>query len=198
MLKRENLLYCVTAGFLILTVFKALSFLTESLHPTADIRAQSREIDRILSIRSIDVDDWRPGDVKLLSFGNIPVMIWRRDRNEMTAAIEQFLSTSTPPDDEASSGRQILSQMFSYDPAFMAEWLIVSPVNTGGIGCLVIPNAALHDGFFDSCQNVHFDMWGRVMSGPTDKNLIVVPATYVNDKTKIIFDLSNLPEVERP
>jgi ubiquinol-cytochrome c reductase iron-sulfur subunit len=80
----------------------------------------------------------------------------------------------------------------------MAEWLIVSPVNTGGIGCLVIPNAELHDGFYDSCQNVHFDMWGRVMSGPTDKNLIVVPATYVNDKAKIIFDLSNLPEMERP
>lgn len=198
MLKKKNTLYIVTAGFFILTVYKALSFLTESLHPTADIRAQSREIDRILSIRSIEVDDWRPGDVKLLSFGNIPVMIWRRDRDEMAAAIEQFLNASTLSDDQASSGRQILSQMVRYDPAFMAEWLIVSPVNTGGIGCLVLPKTELHDGFYDSCQNTHFDMWGRVMSGPTDKNLIVVPATYVNDKATIIFDLSNLPEVKRP
>lgn len=60
------------------------------------------------------------------------------------------------------------------------------------------PKTELHEGFYDPCPNVHFDMWGRVVSGPTDKNLIVVPATYVNDKTKIIFDLSNLPEVERP
>lgn len=71
-------------------------------------------------------------------------------------------------------------------------------INTGGIGCLALPKAGLHDGFYDSCQNVHFDMWGRVMSRPTDQNLIVVPSTYVNDKAKIIFDLSNLPEVERP
>lgn len=198
MLKKGNILYSVTAGFFILTVFKALSFLTESLHPTADIQAHAREIDRILSIRSIEVDDWRPGDAKLLSYGNIPVLIWRRDRHEMTAAIEQFWSTSTPSNDEASSGRPILSQMVSYDPAFMAEWLIVSPVNTGGIGCLVLPKTELHDGFYDPCQNTHFDMWGRVVSGPTDKNLIIVPATYVNDKAKIIFDLSNLPEVTRP
>jgi ubiquinol-cytochrome c reductase iron-sulfur subunit len=69
---------------------------------------------------------------------------------------------------------------------------------TRGIGCVALRNVGLHDGFYDPCQNVHFDMWGRAMTGPTDKNLIVVPATYVVDRAKIIFDLSNLPEVERP
>lgn len=169
MLKKENLLYSVTAGFFILTVFKALSFLTESLHPSADIKAQAREIDRILSIRSIEVNDWRPGVAKTLFYGNIPVTIWRRNRNEMTTAIAQLWGSSSPKNAQVSVDNQTLDQVLNSELAFMAEWLIVSPVNTGGFGCLVLPKAELHDGFNDSCQNTHFDMWGRAMSGPTDK-----------------------------
>lgn len=71
----------------------------------------------------------------------------------------------------------------------------MSPVNTGGLGCIVTPNDGDFGGFLDPCEDVHFDLWGRVQAGPTEANLQVLSYRISQDGRFNFVDLSEAPKV---
>lgn len=75
------------------------------------------------------------------------------------------------------------------------EWFVVSPINTGGIGCVVLARAGEYGGFFDPCQGAHFDLWGRIQKGPTTQNLKVAPINLAEDGQSELIDLTDMPKL---
>ncbi len=190
-MNRNNLLFYATGLCFVFVVIIGLSSLFEAMQPTRDIASRPKS-----TVRSIPVDSFERGEVKVLKFGNIPYVIWRRDFAQQVEALEQLgVQISENPD--------LLNQIktsgeIEIEPGrvLRVEWFVVSPINVGGYGCIVLQNAGDFGGFFDPCQSVHFDLWGQVKSGPTKENLKVLPWSKSDDGTTIYVDLANAPEVD--
>lgn len=81
----------------------------------------------------------------------------------------------------------------SEDSTFL-EWLVVSRVDVGGIGCIVTIKAGEFGGFFDPCRKSHFDLWGRASKGPSDENLKIVPSQFDEDLQSVVLNVTDMPE----
>ncbi len=185
---KGNFLYYLTAGWAALIVTVGLYYLFSSAEPTADVEARYQA-----RMQTVPIESWEPGDVRTLVFGRKPVVIWRRDQAEMAAAMSQA-DPSIPQEDWAEALNDgSLATLLGPEEFARIEWLIVSPINTGGFGCIVLTKAGDYDGFFDPCQGAHFDLWGRPQRGPTDKNLKVHPIYFAEGGQSLVLDLSTLP-----
>lgn len=67
--------------------------------------------------------------------------------------------------------------------------LVVSTVNTGGLGCIALANAGDAGGFFDPCDDVHFDAWGRVAKGGPAADLMLSPIDLSEDRETLRVDI---------
>lgn len=189
--KKDLILYCVTAGWALVTVATGLYYLTNSMAPAADVEAYSQN-----SPLAIPLENWEPGEVRTYLFDEKPIVVWRRDPAEIATAMAQF-----DPDVSKEKWLQVLNDgtlasEIGADAYTRMEWFIVSPVNVGGYGCITRAKAGDYEGFFDPCQAVHFDMWGRKMKGPTKENLKVPPFQFTEDGRAVFLDLSEMPSAK--
>lgn len=181
-------LYYAAAGWTALGAVLVLYFLLQSMEPTADVKAKYQN-----RIRSVLVENWEPGDVKTLMFDDKPVVLWRRSLAEMATAMAQIEPSIPEKDWFAALNDGSLKYDLGPEKFSRLEWLVISPINAGGYGCIVRTKAGDYGGFFDACQTVHFDLWGRPRKGPTNENLRVAPAQVAEDQRSIYIDVSDLP-----
>ena len=124
------------------------------------------------------------------------MIVWRRDFEQKVRALEQ-LGVQFFGDEALLEEVRTTSEVeMSSGETLQIEWLVISPINTGGWGCIVQSEAGDFGGFFDPCQSVHFDLWGRVQSGPTQSDLQGLPWSFSEAEDTIIVDTSRAPTTE--
>jgi len=187
MINKNNALYYLTAGWLFATVATGLYYSANSATPTADVTAQTNA-----NLHQISVVDMAPGDTAFSGFNGKPVVIWRRSLPQMATALVQ-LDSSLAYDDileslqDGSLEADMEPKQFTY-----LEWLVISPVDMGGIGCVTLADAGDFGGFFDPCRGTHFDLWGRVKKGPSEHDLQVVPTRFDDNRQSVLIDLTDI------
>lgn len=185
---QANRLYVLTAIWTLLTVAVGVYALTDSMAPTADVTAAPQS-----NLMWVSVEDWAPGDARPVSLGGKWIVIWRRDRAEMARAGAQAAPGTSIEEWSGALADGSFAREAGPEALLRLEWVFASPVNVGGDGCMVRAQAGDFGGFFDPCQNVHFDMWGTVKKGPTGENLKVTPARFGEDPKTVLLDLSDMP-----
>ena len=175
---------------MLLTVFIGFHFLFNSLKPSADVEAQHQN-----NIHRVWVADLERGDINRFQVDRRPIVIWRRNSEEIAKAMALLDPTSSPKEwltvlNDGTLALELGSEGFS-----RLEWFVVSPVNTGGMGCVVLTKAGDFGGFFDPCQGAHFDLWGRIQKGPTAQNLKVAPMKLAEDGQSVLIDLTEMPKL---
>jgi len=188
-MKQRNLLAYATTAWLAVLVVVAGYHLLRTMMPSADVPDP-----RALSpIRSVSISDMEPGEVRHVLLDDTPITIWRRSFEQKVQALEQL--GMVVGDDPGLLEAIRTTAEYELEPGRMLrfEWFVVSPINIGGYGCLSLADAGDFDGFFDPCQDVHFDLWGRVRQGPTDANLAIPPWSISDDGQFIIIDISDSP-----
>lgn len=190
-MKRPSLLFFATGVVFVFTVVIGISSLFGAMQPTKDVTSRS-----LPTVRSITVVDFAQGEAKVIKFGKVPVVLWRRDEAQQIKALEQ-LGVHVGDDPELRDQVKANSAI-EIEPGkiLRLEWFAVSPINIGGYGCIVLSNAGEFGGFFDPCQSVHFDLWGQTKTGPTKVNLKPIPWKLSNDGTTIYVDLADAPEIK--
>ena len=188
---RQSLLFYATGVCFAFTVLVAVSSLFDAMRPTKDLTSRSQS-----SVRSISVENFAQGEAKFFKFGKVPVVVWRRDYAQQIKALEHIglhVGEDLKLLDEVKANGAIEIES---GKVLRLEWFVVSPINVGGYGCIVLRNAGDFGGFFDSCQSVHFDLWGQAKAGPTKANLKPIPWTLSDDGTTIYVDLTSAPKVD--
>ncbi len=190
-MKKGNFLYYAAGGWLSLTVMAGIYFLFQATLPSADVASVSRS-----NVYILDVENFEPGQSATFRLDGVPVVIWRRDFVQKVQALELLgfeFNGNTSLLEEVRAKAEIEIEP---DRVLRFEWFVVSPINTGGYGCMVLPDAGDLGGFFDPCQDVHFDLWGRVGKGPTEVDLQVFPWSISDDGSAVTVDVSNAPRLE--
>lgn len=188
-LKISNALYFATGGMLVFTFAISLFFLFRAMSPTADVF-----IDPNADGYLVNVQNFEPGQKRWFQLGDAPIVIWRRSFKQKVQALEQLgiaANGNAKLIDEIKSSAEIEVES---GLVVHLEWFVVSPINTGGYRCNVLPGAGTFDGFFDPCRGVHFDLWGRVRSGPTKKDLVIPPWVISGDEKHILVNVSDAPK----
>ncbi|WP_170333325.1 hypothetical protein [Ruegeria arenilitoris] len=184
-------MYYATGGWLFLTVMAGVYYLFQAMLPSADVASVPRP-----AVYTLDVENFEPGQSAMFRLDEVPVIIWRRNFEQKVQALEllgfEFNSNASLLD-EVRANEEIEIEP---DRVLRFEWFVVSPINTGGYGCIVRPVSGDLGGFYDPCEDVHFDLWGRVGKGPTEVDLQVLPWSISDDRSAITVDVSNAPRLE--
>lgn len=184
-MKRQNFLYYATGGWFALTVMSGAYFLFQSTLPSADIVAATPRV----TVFAVSIEDWEPGQTAHFSLDNIPVVVWRRNYTQKVEALEILGVDFGEYPDLLEDIRDIGEIEFEPGRVLRFEWFVVNATNIGGYGCIVLPDAGDFGGFHDPCQDVHFDLWGQVQTGPTEMDLQSLPWTISDDGNKITVDI---------
>lgn len=166
-------------------------FLFQSSMPSVDVTAKRQS-----TVYSMSIENFKPGQAVHFSLGNIPVVVWRRDHDQKIEALELLGANIGERPDLLAEIWDIGEIEIEPGHVLRFEWFVVSPINTGGYGCIVLPDAGEFGGFYDPCQDVHFDLWGQVQTGPTQTDLQAIPWSISNDGTVITVDLKEAPELK--
>lgn len=190
-MKQSKPLYFATGGMLVVSVAVGVHFLFKTMSPTADITNAPRN-----TVYTLSVEGFEPGHIATYRLDDVPVVVWRRNFEQKVQALD-LLGV------EVSGNADLLEEVrvtdeIEIEPNLVLnfEWFVVSPINTGGYGCIVLSGAGNSGGFFDPCQGVHFDLWGRVQSGPTEVDLQVPPWNISDDASVITVDVGKAPRLE--
>ena len=175
---------------MLLTVLIGLYFLFNGMKPSTETVAQYAN-----NFHRVWVAEIERGETKLIKVGRQPILVWRRNDEEIAQAMA-LLDPKTSSEtwlsilNDGTLALELGSEKFA-----SLEWFIVSPINTGGIGCVVLTKAGDYGGFFDPCQGAHFDLWGRIQKGPTTQSLKVAPMTLAEDGKSVMIDLTEMPKL---
>lgn len=190
-MKKNIFLYYATVGWLVLAVMAGVYFLFQAMLPSADVASVSRP-----TVYTLGVESLEPGQSTTFRIDEVPVVVWRRDFEQKVQALEILgvdFNGNASLLEEVRANQEIEIEP---DRVLRFEWFVVSPINIGGYGCIVLPDAGDLGGFYDPCQDVHFDLWGRVGKGPTEVDLQVLPWSISDDDSAIFVDVSNAPRLE--
>lgn len=186
MSNKPDLLYYATGAWFILTLLLAVYFLFKSTVPPSNTVTPS--------VYSLTVKDIQPGTHALFKVGDVPITVWRRSYEQKVQALEQLGF-------QLRSKRELLQFIRTHDEFELTqdrilnfEWFVVSPVNSDQRGCVVIPDAGSLNGFYDYCENTHFDLWGRAKTEEGDISLHVFPWALSDDRSMLTVDVSSAPE----
>ncbi|MEP0961084.1 MAG: hypothetical protein ABJQ70_10290 [Roseobacter sp.] len=185
-MKRRNLLYYTTGGWFVLTVLAGVYSLFRSTMPYSEATSST--------VYAVNVANFEPGHSQTFKLGDVPVLVWRRDLTQKIEALKLLDVNFTENPNLLEEIRDIGEIEIEPGSVFRFEWFAVSPINIGGHGCIVQPDAGDYGGFYDSCQGVHFDLWGRVHAGPTQRDLQVIPWRWSDDGSVMWVDTKNAPE----
>lgn len=190
-MKKSKALYFATGGMLVLTVALGVYFLFQTMSPTADITSAPRN-----TVYTLSVEGFEPGQTATYRLDGVPVVVWRRNFEQKVQALNLLGVEVNGNADLLEEVRTTDKIEIEPDLVLHVEWFVVSPINTGGYGCIVLPDAGDFGGFVDPCQGVHFDLWGRVQSGPTEADLQIPPWNISEDASVITVDVGNAPRLE--
>ncbi len=158
-----------------------------STSPTTDVTALTDP-----NLRSIRVELMSPGETLISGVNGKAVLIWRRNLPQMATALTQMDPSFEYDEVLASLKDGSLEADMDPEQFTYLEWLVISPVDIGGIGCVTLPGAGDFGGFFDPCRGSHFDLWGRVKKGPSKHDLQVVPARFDHNHLYVFIDLTDI------
>ena len=180
---RPHFLYVLTAAIFGVIVLMGGYYIVRTLQPSADIRAQMEQ----LSPR-IAVDDFEPGDVRVVILDNLPIFIWRRDAADMALAARQ-----NDPSGWMITQSRILGQdepVFADDAnlTLNGEWFFAVARIEDNFGHVPLPRAGRFEGFFEMRHATHYDLAGRVRYQGWD-NLVVVRGEMSEDGKSIVLNL---------
>ncbi len=140
----------------------------------------------------VDLMDLAPGDLKVVAWRNMPVMILRRTE-EMLEDLEANRDRLKDPDSELSSQQPDYAR--NTDRAIKSEYLVVMGVCTH-LGCTPIfrPERAIPEvgdwwrgGFHCPCHKSNYDLAGRVYDGsPAPLNLPIPEHRYLSPGRLVI------------
>lgn len=137
-----------------------------SLNPAADVLSQS-SVD-------VDIDHIKQGDSLTVMWRGKPVFIRRRTEEEVKTVREISLKTLKDPQTDQSRTKN-------------PEWLVVIGICTH-LGCIPTIRKSIDpmvDGWLCACHGSHYDVSGRIISGPAPRNLDVPVYTFIKDNKAI-------------
>lgn len=191
---KKGILFFATTGLLALTAVAGLRFLIEATQVSKDFTNASTSNVYTIETARIDL-----GQAEVFRLDGIPFVVWRRDLAQKVQAVELLVKDLGEAPETLEKVLQELQDTghlkTKEGDVLRLEWFVVSPINTGGLGCIVTPNAGDFGGFLDPCQDVHFDLWGRARAGPTDADLQVLPYSMSKDGRFISVDLEDAPQI---
>jgi ubiquinol-cytochrome c reductase iron-sulfur subunit len=192
MKKQLDPIYSLTALMLFGVVCTCLYFLIQTGQPTADVAYKFKETQY-----RVRVSDFELGDVRRKDVYGIPIMIWRRNTDDIVLAKLQNNADDWPVQFSYSIVNN--EAIFADDSNITVDqkWLVISPVNWGHFGCVVMPRMGDFNGFYDPCHGSHFDISGRVRKGLSDQNLRFIPAQVSDDGAYLDLDLTGVPGMGR-
>lgn len=188
-MKQNRTLYYLTAAATLAFLLHAGSSLFGALGPTADVVAASKRDHTFIRL-----SDFEPGDVRGFRHGDIPYYVWRRNADDIAMAKGQDDPASWLNPKTAKTDGSLAAPAYDKDLTVDHEWFFVIALNPDGPGCFVKSRMGNFGGFFDPCRSAHFDLAGRVRSGPAAENLIVIPGRLTEDGSYFRLDLSFLPK----
>ncbi|MEM7722076.1 MAG: hypothetical protein AAF376_06850 [Pseudomonadota bacterium] len=144
----------------------------------------------------MDVAHFEPGHSEIVLLNESPVLIWRRNFEQKVLAFEQIGANFDENPELLEEIRNAQEMEIEPGRVLRFEWVVLSPLNTGGLGCAVLADAGDFGGFLDPCQNAHFDLWGRPRRGPTDADLYVIPWAMSDDGQTITVDVAGAPVID--
>lgn len=192
LMNRFNFLYFVTTVTAIGTAAMGGHFLIRSGLPTADVLADFDHNHPLIRIA-----DFEPGDARIIKINQFPVIVWRRDFDDIVLAKQHEDPALWPDPFSVLSGK---TEPFpAQDTNLMVndEWFFAWALNPSGFGCVVLTRAGDFDGFFDPCRGAHFDLSGRIRKGPSRGNLRIISAQMTEDGRYLQLDLTNPPKTRR-
>ena len=180
---RPHFLYVLTAAMFGVIVLLVGYFMGRTLQPSADMRAKME-----LWRPSIAVDDFEPGDVRVVMLDDLPIFVWRRDAADMALAARQ-----NDPSGWMVTKSRILGQnepVFADDAnlTLNGEWFFAVARIEDNFGHVPLPRAGRFERFFEMRRATHYDLAGRVRYQGWN-NLVVVRGEMSEDGKTIILDL---------
>lgn len=186
---KNNTLYYVTATWLGIAALVGIYFLLQTTQPTSDIDPLPET-----TLYTLDVESVEPGETSTFILDDVPVIVWRRDFAQQIHALDLLgidLSKHANALEELRARGEIELEA---GRTLRVEWFVVGAINPGGYGCMVVPTIRDVGGFFDPCQEVLFDLWGRVSDGPTKDDLQVLPWRFSERNKWVFVDVAGAPK----
>ena len=183
-------LYLATAACLAFMMLYAANSISQAARPTADVEARYEKIHSRIWVAA-----FQPGDVSTMVIDQVPVIVWRRNTEEIAKAKTQDVEGDRPNPMSFISGTKGKQVAHDINLSTGHEWFFVSALNPDGHGCLVTARKGDVGGFFDPCRGAHFDLSGRIRKGPAIENLRVISATLSPDGSFFQLDLSGLEKI---
>ena len=138
----------------------------KSMNPSTDILLQS-SID-------VDIDHIKPGDFITQMWRGKPIFIRRRTENEIKSVREVSLKTLKDPQTDQARTKN-------------PEWLVVIGICTH-LGCIPTIRKSMDpglEGWLCACHGSHYDISGRIITGPAPRNLDVPVYTFIKENKAI-------------
>ncbi len=190
-MKRLNLLYFITTIYFLAMVFWAGYFLLRTAMPSEVVLASYEQ-----NHPHIRISDYERGEVSVILLDQVPVVVWRRNADEIEAAKQQDIYEQWPNPFSVISGQIEPQPAHDANLTVDHEWFFVSALNPSGFGCVVLSRAGDYGGFFDPCRGSHFDLSGRIRKGPSTENLRIISAHLEPSGQFFRLNLTDLPRLQ--
>lgn len=188
-MKQNRTLYYLTAAATLAFLLHAGSSLFGALGSTADVVALNKRDHTFIRLSVFE-----PGDVRAFRHDGIPFYVWRRNADDILMAKRQDDPAIWINPETAKTDGSRVAPAYDRELTIDHEWFFVIALNPDGLGCFVNSRMGNFGGFFDPCRGAHFDLTGRVRSGPVTENLVVVPGRLTEDGKYFRLDLTSLPK----
>jgi ubiquinol-cytochrome c reductase iron-sulfur subunit len=189
---RDKILYFITATTALFGLLMTGYFIIQTGRPSADVLAKYEETQHLIRI-----SDYEPGEPRLVVINNAPIIVWRRDAEEIKLAKLQDLKVLWPVPLSYPTSKHSFQIASDADLTIDHEWFFALARIPNSMGCVMHSKAGDFHGFFDPCRGNHFDLAGRWRKGSSPNNLWFVPAQKTEDGKFIKLTLDHLPNLKR-
>lgn len=165
--KRREFLFVAATSLVAVGGAAAVWPLIDSMNPSASIRA-------LPGAQDFDLGQIPVGEYRRTLFEGKPIHVWHRRNTDIAAASADDLTV------------QFRDPALDADRVQRPQWLVFD-ATCPDKGCIVTGQgdrfSGDFNGWFCPCCASHFDTSGRVRRGPSPRNLLIPPYTFVNETT---------------
>lgn len=159
-------------------------FLVQTAQPSADVLARVEAQTPRLS-----VNDFEPGEVRVVLLNNLPIIVWRRNEDDKTLAADQDDPDLWEVQYSNVLGRAEPVPATDENLTLNGEWFFAVAKVSESPGWIPLLRAGHFGGFFDQKYAGHYDLAGRIRHQGRE-NLTIVMAEMSEDGQTIQLDLS--------